>query len=250
MRYNELVDEQRRVTECSCGTMLVLGGAGTGKTTTALWTARKELERLDAADPSRFAEHRVLFLTFSRTATARIGERSAGILVPGIAERVDIATFHGLSHRILNQFGRYASLGIGEIKIRTPAEVKLMGASPGVLSYDSLLPIALRLLQSPLIGRLFANRWSLVICDEFQDTGTAQWNLLTLLGKNARLGLLADANQMIYTFLNGVSSERLVLAKWSRSIVRQGFRPLGVGRGLLYRFGVVPGVVPGVGVGR
>ena len=36
------------------------------------------------------------------------------------------------------------------------------------------------------------------------------------------------------------------LTKWSRSIVRQGFRPLGVGRGLLYRFGVVPGV----GVGR
>ncbi len=37
-----------------------------------------------------------------------------------------------------------------------------------------------------------------------------------------------------------------VATKWSRSIVRQGFRPLGVGRGLLYRFGVVPGV----GVGR
>jgi len=36
------------------------------------------------------------------------------------------------------------------------------------------------------------------------------------------------------------------VAKWSRSIVRQGFRPLGVGRGLLYRLGVVPGV----GVGR
>ncbi len=42
------------------------------------------------------------------------------------------------------------------------------------------------------------------------------------------------------------SSFFLRQAKWSRSIVRQGFRPLGVGRGLLYRFGVVPGV----GVGR
>lgn len=212
MQYADLTDEQKTVAECHCKTMLVLGGAGTGKTTTALWAARRELERLDAEEPSHAATHRVLFLTFSRTATGRITERANGILPATIANRIDIATFHGFSYRLLSDFGRYAGLVGGEPDLQTPAELKLAPAQTGALTYDDLLPRALKLLRSPLIGSLLTARWSLVLCDEFQDTNDNQWELLELLGKRARLGLLADRNQMIYSFLPGVSDERIALA--------------------------------------
>jgi DNA helicase-2/ATP-dependent DNA helicase PcrA len=61
------------------------------------------------------------------------------------------------------------------------------------------------------LSRLMAERWPLVICDEFQDTDDGQWDILSTLGKRARLLLLADPNQMIYTFLwkRGVGARRL-----------------------------------------
>lgn len=58
------------------------------------------------------------------------------------------------------------------------------------------------------------SRWALVICDEVQDTNEEQWEFLQLIGQG-RLLLLGDANQMIYTFIPGVSPERLRLIRES-----------------------------------
>lgn len=185
----------------------MLGGPGTGKTTTALWTAREEL-----VSPASAPWHRVLFLTFSRTAVGQIGRRAPDVFA-GRPERIEIATFHGFAFRLLDAFGRYAGHGRASPKIQSPARARLFGAQPGRLTYDDLLPAAERLLSSSYFAGLVARRWPLVICDEFQDTSDEQWSLLRRLGQSARLLLLADPNQMIYTFVPGVGLHRLEAAR-------------------------------------
>ena len=77
MRFDDLDCRQREVVDAvvkSDDKILVLGRPGTGKTTTALWSARTYLETSDEKPAPR-----VLFLTFSRTAVSQIMTRSPGV---------------------------------------------------------------------------------------------------------------------------------------------------------------------------
>lgn len=209
--FEQLTPEQRAVADSRARTIIVRGGAGVGKTTTALWTARRELtDHGELARP--VSGRRVLFVTFSRTAVGQIRSRAGGVLA-GIGESVEILTFHGLAYRLVSAFGRYSGHP-GDPVIVGDARAKLgrgTGLGDAALVYDDLLPRALQFLERPgPVGELLRSRWSLVICDEFQDTDDAEWRLLELLGQSARLVLLADPNQMIYTgFKKGVSEARL-----------------------------------------
>lgn len=184
-----------------------MGGAGTGKTTAALWTARKTLETRETRE---FA--RALFLTFARTAVEQIAQRSQR--VGDLEERIEISTFHAFALRILRTFGPYAGRGRAPPSIQSEAQRRLFGADPELVTYDELVPAAIDILRTgQRIRRIVTERWPIVICDEFQDTSEDQWELLTLLGETARLVLLADPNQMIYTFVHGVGPERLTWAR-------------------------------------
>ncbi len=205
MRFEDLDSRQREVVDTvvkSDDATLVLGRPGTGKTTTALWSARTFLGTSDEKpDP------RVLFLTFSRTAVSQIMARSPGVL-SGFADRVEVLTFHGLAYRLLKVFGRYAGYGPAPPSIQSATRYKLLGHDRSKLRYDDLIPGALSILKgSSRVRRLVASRWGLVICDEAQDTSTEQWRLLQMLASRKIL-LLGDPNQMIYTFIKGVSRER------------------------------------------
>jgi DNA helicase-2/ATP-dependent DNA helicase PcrA len=195
------------VVEAREAVVLALGGPGTGKTTTALWAARAELER-----PETAPWQRVLFLTFSRTAVGQIGRRAPAVF-SGQHNRIEIATFHAFAYRLIAAFGRYGGHGTVVPRVQSEAEVKLLARREGHLTYDDLLPHARALLQSQRLRSLVTRRFPLIICDEFQDTSDQQWSLLQQLGATARLLLLADSNQMIYTFIAGVSVERLEEAR-------------------------------------
>jgi DNA helicase II / ATP-dependent DNA helicase PcrA len=212
--FDQLTAEQRAVADHPARTVLVLGGAGVGKTTTALWAARRELTD-HGTDGRPVPGRRVLFVTFSRTAVAQIRSRAGGVLVD-IADSVEILTFHGLAYRLLCAFGRYVGHDMTPT-IAGEARAKLgraATAEDGAVSYDELLPLALQLVETPgPIADLLRSRWSLVICDEFQDTDDNEWRLLQHLGEYARLLLLADPNQMIYGFKKGVSELRLEAAR-------------------------------------
>ena len=206
MKFEDLDDRQREVVEAvvsSGDKILVLGGAGTGKTTTALWTARTYLET-SAEIPAA----RVLFLTFSRSAVSQITGRSPGVL-SGYKDRIEILTFHGLCYRLLQAFGRYAGYGVVPIRVQSDARTKLLGNDGSHLLYDDLISGATEILKrSDFIRQLVTTRWGLVICDEVQDTSAKQWDLLQLLGTR-KLVLLGDPHQMIYSsFVDGVSREQ------------------------------------------
>ena len=114
---------------------------------------------------------------------------------------------------MLQDFGRYAGLGSNVPRIQSAARNKLVGPDATATSYDELVAVAIRIIGTPAVGALVARRWPLVICDEFQDTNSDQWLLLERLSDHARLLLLADPNQMIYTFVSGVGPERLRVAR-------------------------------------
>ena len=212
MRFDDLDHTQRGVVDAvlqSHDKVLVVGGPGTGKTTTALWVARRYLET-----PDPHPGLRVLFLTFSRSAVSQIMREAPGVL-SRYADRVEILTFHSLAYRLLKGFGRYAGLGTAPPSIEPAARSKLLGHDGSKLQYKDLIPQALSLLdESEHVRRLFADRWGLVICDEAQDTGTEQWQLLRTIALRKVL-LLGDPNQMIYTFIGGVSPKRFQeLRRW------------------------------------
>lgn len=202
MEERDLTPRQREVVDADDALLLVLGSAGSGKTSTALWAARRELDRRPR-DASQ-----VGFLTFSRTAVNQIAARSQTALST-VSERVEIFTFHAFAFRLIRSFARYVGLGVLPPELQSPAQVRLMGRRDGLLTYDDLLPQALQVLRSHRVRSLLAARWPLIICDEFQDTSTDQWEILDVIRQSSRMILLADPHQMIYSFLPGVGPQRL-----------------------------------------
>ena len=208
MNPDELSPRQREVVDATDQTVLVAGGAGTGKTTVALWAARSELER-----PGN-EKKRSLFLTFSRTAVDQIISRSRAVVAP-VEDRIEVSTFHSFAYRLVRRFGYQAGLTARNPAVQSASEAKLLGKVSDRLVYDDLAPLARKILDDPRIAALLARRWCIVICDEFQDTGDNQWAILEWLSRQTRLLLLGDEHQLIYGFLasTGVALERMAYTR-------------------------------------
>ena len=195
--------EQRGVIETEAPLTVVLGGAGTGKTTCALVAARAHLER-----PATRPNDRALFLSFSRASVSRIADRGQGILGP-TSERVEVSTFHALAFGIVRRFG--SLVGHRRVTLTSPAEHRINPDS-AALGYGDLIPLAIQIMDAaPAVRKHLQSRWGLVVVDEFQDIGDMQEALLSRIAKNSRVILLGDPNQCIYTFLksDGVRLERI-----------------------------------------
>ena len=97
--------EQSRAVTHDGGPLLILAGAGTGKTHTLVC----RLARLLATGTP---PERILLVTFSRRAAADMVRRVGAMTDPAIAEAVVAGTFHAVAHRLLRRFG--ASVGLDE----------------------------------------------------------------------------------------------------------------------------------------
>jgi superfamily I DNA/RNA helicase len=89
--------EQRRAVECVDGRVLVLAGAGSGKTR-VLTTRMAHLIRNLGVSPSA-----ILGLTFTNKAAEEMRERMASLIGPKLAKDVTLCTFHGLCMQILRE---------------------------------------------------------------------------------------------------------------------------------------------------
>ena len=190
--------EQQRVIDATDSDVVVLGGPGTGKTLTALLAAQAHC----GAPGSR----RVLFVTFTRAAVRELQARASFAGLEG-STRIEITTFHALAVRLLRVFGHAAGVVVPEFRLATEARAKL-GPDVGALTYREVIPLVLKLLEARRVRDLLSTRWSLVICDEFQDTTSEQLKLLKCCREGARLIALGDENQLIYDGL-GASRERV-----------------------------------------
>jgi DNA helicase II / ATP-dependent DNA helicase PcrA len=206
---------QQQVIDANDPVLLVTGGAGTGKTTTAAAAVRASLERppeLDPGVPAGGTPRRALFLSFSRAAVAQILDRTADILGP-CQDRVEITTYHAFAWNLIERFG--SAVGLPDPVLATESEIKLLGPG-GAVRYRDLVPLALRLAAIPAIATHLQARWSMIVCDEYQDTDDGQYQLLLAIRGQARLLMLGDPNQCIYTGLPdavGVGPERLAAAR-------------------------------------
>ncbi len=103
----QLNPEQRAAAEHRDGHLLVLAGAGTGKTTTLCARVARLID--DGISPER-----ILLLTFSRRAAREMVGRAAaltGALPGGGARRVVGGTFHAMAHRFVRADAGLLGLG-------------------------------------------------------------------------------------------------------------------------------------------
>lgn len=101
-----LNDDQRRAVLHDGGPLLVVAGAGTGKT-------RMLVSRLARLLDEGVAPERILLVTFSRRAAAELVRRAGGMAGAERARRVQAGTFHSVAHQVLRRHGRALGLGDG-----------------------------------------------------------------------------------------------------------------------------------------
>lgn len=93
-------------------------------------------------------------------------------------------------------------------RVRFAAEVRAELARrkerTGVLTYDDMLVHAARSLVSPAARERLADRWRVVLVDEFQDTDPLQWHILReAFHGSSTMILIGDPKQAIYAFRGG-----------------------------------------------
>src|SRR6266576_4195249 len=98
----ELNSQQAAAAPYGDGPLLIIAGAGTGKTRTLVYRVAHLIERGVAAE-------RILLLTFTRRAAQEMLSR-AERLVGGNSKRVVGGTFHATAHRLLRRYGQAAGL--------------------------------------------------------------------------------------------------------------------------------------------
>jgi DNA helicase-2/ATP-dependent DNA helicase PcrA len=103
VRSPGLTAAQRRAVELDGGHLLVVAGAGTGKTTTL--AARVARLVAEGTPPER-----VLLLTFSRRAAAELLRRAGQLCGADVAGRAWGGTFHAVANRLLRLHGRALGL--------------------------------------------------------------------------------------------------------------------------------------------
>jgi len=215
-----ICEDRQRILDAT-GHVLVTGGPGSGKTTIAL---RKAVERIEQGlEPGQ----KVLFLSFSRAAVARIVDAAKRDFPCGLRRYIEIQTFHSFCWQILQ--GHAYLLGSPRpLEIMLPhderayrsgaegddeawlAERDRLFVEKGQIVFDLFAPKTFDLLaRSNALRLIVAKRYPLVIVDEAQDTGDQQWACLHKLCDFIQLVCLADLEQQIYDFRPDVSPERV-----------------------------------------
>ena len=201
--------------------VLVTGGPGSGKTTIALLKAANYTE--NGLEP----DQKVLFLSFSRAAVARIVEAASREISDSTRRLLEIQTFHSFCWQFLQGYA-YLLGAPRNLEIMLPhderahrngvknddsswfEERERLFSEEGRIVFDLFAPKAFSILTRSIeIRRIVSSRYPLVIVDEAQDTGDMQWACIDQLKTLVQLICLADREQQIYDFRSDVDPQRV-----------------------------------------
>lgn len=251
--YDTLNEQQREAVFCTKGPLLLLAGAGSGKT-------RVLTHRIAYLIEQGVNPYHIMAITFTNKAAREMRERVDDLVGYG-AEHIWVSTFHSACVRILrrhidklgygNSFTIYdtddqKSL-IKEICKRYKVDTKMMPErsiinaissakdefitpseyemkyqydfkkkkiaqiykeyqkqlkSNNALDFDDLLFKTVELFQfHPEVLDYYQDRFQYVMVDEYQDTNTIQFQLISMLARKYRnLCVVGDDDQSIYKF--------------------------------------------------
>jgi DNA helicase II / ATP-dependent DNA helicase PcrA len=228
---SELNPEQKQAVEHIEGPLLVLAGAGSGKTRVV---THRIAHLLDSGVPSEA----ILAVTFTNKAAEEMRHR-----IRMLKNRQILAcTFHSLGARILREsiaeLGYKSDFLIYDEEDSEKLLKKCMGTSDvgavrqqiswaknnllepdmaiaefytayqqklkecNALDFDDLLYLTVRLLQQSESARtLYQTRWQFVLIDEYQDTNLAQYTIAKILvEKHNNIFAVGDPDQSIYSW--------------------------------------------------
>lgn len=252
--YDSLNEEQKKGVFTTEGPVLLLAGAGSGKTRVLTHRAVYLIEEL-GVNP-----YHILAITFTNKAAGEMRERIDDMVGYG-SENIWVSTFHSTCVRILRRFIDHIGFGTNftiydtedqktimkdickrlEIDTKMYKEKSFLAAissakdeliSPeayalraqgdfrkmkeaavyreyqqvlrknNALDFDDLIVKTVELFQSDIeVLDYYQERFRYIMVDEYQDTNTAQFQLIKLLaGKYKNLCVVGDDDQSIYKF--------------------------------------------------
>ncbi|MCR5830022.1 MAG: UvrD-helicase domain-containing protein [Lachnospiraceae bacterium] len=260
-KFRQLNDVQLEAVTCTEGPMLILAGAGSGKTRVLTYRTAYLIEECGVSPYS------IMALTFTNKAAGEMKERISSIVGPG-AENIWVSTFHSSCVRILRRFIDLIGYGRDftiydsddqktlmrdvcrylDIDTKKFKEGKILGvissakdelidsetfekryvgdpafkvfaacykeyqkrlAANNALDFDDLIMKTVELFKtSETAAEYYRERFAYIMVDEYQDTNTAQFELVRLLARHPlpdggivkNLCVVGDDDQSIYKF--------------------------------------------------
>lgn len=210
------LDQTRKDIIAAQGHLLVTGGPGSGKTTIALLKAQERCRTL-------LPGQEILFLSFSRAAVRQILIRCKDILRPAERKIIQVKTYHLFCLETLAAHGRL--LRGRQVRFMYPGDERLaksifdgewaderqrLSVDEGLYCFDLVAPaIATLFEQCVAVRSLYANKYPLVIVDEFQDTDDDQWRIIQKFLETTEVFCLADPDQRIFEYRENVDPRRI-----------------------------------------
>lgn len=252
--YDKLNEQQKAAVYQTQGPVLILAGAGSGKTSVLTHRVAYLIDEV-GVNP-----YNILAITFTNKAAGEMRERVDKLVGFG-SDQIHVSTFHSMCVRILrryidklgydNNFTIYDAddqkqvvrdvckkleidtkrlkertilneISSNKDELVTPESYLLQSMSDfskkqiaqayieyqamlrknNALDFDDLIMKTVELFKTcPDVLANYQNRWQYIMVDEYQDTNTAQFELIKLLASASRnLCVVGDDDQSIYKF--------------------------------------------------